>query len=244
MSGLWSRIFHKSTPAGVRCSAVVPAAGSASRMGGQDKLMLPLGDAPVLVHTLRALDRCPYITEIIVVTRGDLIVPISQLCRDYAINKVRKVIVGGKTRTHSVLAGVEEVSGDAQLIAIHDGARPLVSQQVLEEVILRAAQCGAAAPGVPLKDTVKRMNGEVVASTLERDALCAVQTPQVFEPSLIKAALTRALEENAALTDDCSAVERLGIGVVITRGSYANIKITTPEDMAVCQALMEWREEH
>lgn len=244
MSGLWSRIFHKSTPAGVRCSAVVPAAGSASRMGGQDKLMLPLGDAPVLVHTLRALDCCAYITEIVVVTRGDLIVPISQLCRDYAINKVRKVIVGGKTRTHSVLAGVDEVSGDAQLIAIHDGARPLVSQQVLEEVILRAAQCGAAAPGVPLKDTVKRMNGEVVASTLERDALCAVQTPQVFEPSLIKAALTRALEENAALTDDCSAVERLGIGVVITRGSYANIKITTPEDMAVCQALMEWREEH
>lgn len=239
MAGFLRRLLGRERPAEIRCCAVVAAAGRSTRMEGGDKILLPLGEQPVLVHTLRALDMCPYIREIIVVTRPDLIVPVGQLCKDCAFSKVTKVIVGGDTRLQSVLAGVREVGPDATLIAVHDGARPLVSQRVLEEVILRAEQCGAAAPAVPVKDTIKRASGGVVAATLERSELFAVQTPQVFEPSLIKTALIKAQEAGVEVTDDCSAVERLGIGVALTRGEYRNLKITTPADMAIGEALLE-----
>jgi len=238
MAGLLRRLLKRERPETIRCSAVVAAAGRATRMGGGDKLLLPLGDQPVLAHTLWALDACPYIQEIVVVTRPDQIVPVGQLCKDCAFSKVSKVIVGGETRLQSVLAGVREASPQATLIAIHDGARPLVSQEILEEVILRADQCGAAAPAVPVKDTVKRASNGLVTATLNRAELFAVQTPQVFEPSLIKTALIKAQEDGAELTDDCSAVERLGIGVALTKGSYRNLKITTPEDLAACEALL------
>ena len=235
MPGFWGKLFQKKCGSDIRCAAVVPAAGSSVRMG-QDKLLLSLDEQPVL-------DCCPYVEEIIVVTRRDLIVPIGQLCQDYAFSKVTKVVVGGETRIHSVLAGLREVSEHLELAAIHDGARPLVSQQVLEEAILRAAQCGAAAPAVPVKDTIKQASDGLVSATLDRSQLYAVQTPQVFETSLIKAALTKALEDGVALTDDCAAVERLGLGVALTQGFYVNLKITTPEDLAAAEALMEWREE-
>ena len=241
MAGLLGRLFRRRREE-LRCSAVVPAAGSSTRMG-KDKLLLPLGEQPVLLHTLRALDACPYITEIVVVTREELIVPIGQLCRDAALDKVRKVIVGGATRSHSVLAGLGELSPDAELAAIHDGARPLVSQAVLEAVIRRASECGAAAPAVPVKDTIKRARDGLVTATLDRAELRAVQTPQVFQVDLIKTALQKALEDGAELTDDCAAVERLGIGVALTEGDYCNLKLTTPEDLAVAEALLAWREE-
>ena len=242
MAGLLGRLFRRRREEEMRCSAVVPAAGSSTRMG-QDKLLLPLGEQPVLLHTLRALELCPYITEIVVVTREELIVHIGQLCRDAALDKVRKVIVGGATRSHSVLAGLGELSPDAELAAIHDGARPLVSQAVLEAVIRRASECGAAAPAVPVKDTVKRARDGLVTATLDRAELRAVQTPQVFQVDLIKTALQKALEDGAELTYDCAAVERLGIGVALTEGDYCNLKLTTPEDLAVAEALLAWREE-
>jgi 2-C-methyl-D-erythritol 4-phosphate cytidylyltransferase len=224
------------------CAAVVAAAGSSTRMGGQDKLLLPLGDEPVIVHTLRALEGCPYIREILVVTREDLIVPLSKLCADSGLTKVSKVLLGGETRTQSVRLGVLEVSERAELIAIQDGARPLVSEQVLEEVIRTAAQCGAAAPAIPVKDTIKRAVRGIVTETPAREELFAVQTPQVFAADLIRAALHRAVEDGAALTDDCAAVERIGMKVTLTRGAEENIKITTPADLAVAQALLRWRE--
>lgn len=212
-------------------------------MEGIDKILEPLGELPVLVRTLQVFQSCDLVHEVIVVTREDLIVPIGQLCRDAGLSKVRKVIVGGATRTHSVLAGLGELPSGAELVAIHDGARPLVSQEVLETVILRAAECGAAAPAVPVKDTIKRARDSLVEATLERSELFAVQTPQVFQVDLIKAALVKALEDGAALTDDCGAVERLGIGVSLTQGDYCNLKITTPEDLAVAEALFAWREQ-
>lgn len=243
MAGLLSRLFGKRGTPSIRCAAVVPAAGSSTRMAGRDKILLPLGDQPVLIHTLRALELCPHITEIVVVTRRDLIVPIGQLCRDCGFQKVTKIIPGGETRTRSVLNGVSEVSKDAELIAIHDGARPLVTQSLLDAVITRAAQCGAAAPAVPVKDTVKRARDGVVTATLDRSELFAIQTPQVFQADLIRTALTRAVDEGAELTDDCGAVERLGIGVALTQGDYRNLKVTTPEDMAMAEALLEWEDE-
>ena len=149
MPGFFKRKKKSALP---YCAAVVAAAGSSTRMG-EDKLMLPLGEWPVIVHTLRALEYCPHIQEIVVVTREDLIVPIGNLCADYAFTKVTKVVVGGDNRTQSVRLGLLEVSDKAELIAIQDGARPLVSEQVLEEVIQTAAKCGAAAPAIPVKDT-------------------------------------------------------------------------------------------
>ena len=220
------------------CSMVVVAAGSSTRMG-MDKLMLPLGDDPVIVHTLRAVQAAPSVGEIVLVTREDLVVPMSQLCHDYAITKVSKVVRGGASRTQSVRLGTLEVARDAQVIAIHDGARPFVSVEVIEQAVAQAMDTGAAAPAVPVKDTIKVAHDGLVESTPDRGSLFAVQTPQVFEASLIKAALQKALDDGAELTDDCAAVERLGMRVVLTRGDERNIKLTTPEDLAVAQAMLE-----
>lgn len=220
------------------CSAVVVAAGSSTRMG-MDKLMLPLGDIPVIVHTLRAVQAAPSVGEIVLVTREDLLVPMSQLCQDYAISKVTKVVRGGDSRTQSVRLGTLEVSRDAQVIAIHDGARPFVSVDVIERAVARAMETGAAAPAVPVKDTIKVAHDGLVESTPDRNSLFAVQTPQVFEASLIKAALQKALDDGAELTDDCAAVERLGMRVALTHGDERNLKLTTPEDLTVAQAMLE-----
>lgn len=239
MPGLFKRKKQAQIP---YCAAVVAAAGSSARMGGEDKIMLPLMGEPVIVHTLRALEYCPYIQEIIVVTREELIVPLSKLCADYFLTKVSKVLLGGDTRTRSVRLGVAEVSDKAELIAIHDGARPLVTPEVLEDVILTAARCAAAAPAIPVKDTIKRAADGIVTQTPDRSELFAVQTPQVFEADLIRAALQQAVEEDVPLTDDCAAVERLGMKVTLTRGAEENIKITTPSDLAVAEALLQWRE--
>lgn len=227
---------------GPTCTAVVPAAGSSQRMG-EDKILLPLGDVPVLLWTLRALEGCPYIAEIIVVTREDLIVPVGQLCMEAGLGKVRKVVVGGETRSHSVLAGIRESDPKSELILIHDGARPLVTEEILEEAILKAAQCGAAAPAVPVKDTIKRAVDGVVEETPDRATLYAVQTPQVFEHGLILGALEKAVADGVQLTDDCAAVERLGMKVALTEGSYENIKLTTPSDLAVAMTILEGRGE-
>jgi len=210
---------------------------------GEDKLFLPLGEVPVLVRALRALESCPEICEIVVVTRPDLIVPVGQLCRDAALEKVTKVVVGGETRTESVLAGVREVSADVEIIAIHDAARPLVTAELVSRTIRAARTYGAAAPAVPVKDTVKVAAGGVVESTPDRATLFAVQTPQVFEHGLIKAALDKAVQDGAALTDDCAAVERLGGRVKLTEGSYENLKLTTPEDLGTAEAILERRGE-
>lgn len=226
----------------VYCSAVVVAAGASTRMEGQDKIMFPLGNKPVILHTLRILEGSALIREIVVVTREDLIVPISKLCANYGLRKVTKVILGGDTRAHSVQKGIYEVSDKAKLIAIQDGARPLLTENILNEVVLAAAKCAAAAPAIPVKDTIKRASNGIVEDTPDRSHLFAVQTPQVFEADLIRAALHQAITEGIPVTDDCSAVERLGMKVTLTRGSEENIKITTPSDLLVAEAILQWRE--
>lgn len=220
------------------CSAVVVAAGSSSRMG-TDKLMLPLGGVPVIVHTLQAVSAAPSVGEVILVAREDLLVPMSQLCRDFGLAKVTKVIRGGGQRVESARLGTLEASRDAQVIAIHDGARPFVSIQVIEDAIAQALSTGAAAPAVPVKDTVKQAADGLVERTLDRGALFAVQTPQVFEASLIRAALQKALDDGAELTDDCAAVERLGMKVVLTQGDERNFKLTTPMDLLMAGGMLE-----
>ena len=237
--GLFRKQKVKSPPF---CSVVVAAAGSASRMEGQDKMLVSIGGIPVLARTLLALEHCPLVHEIIVVTREEKIPVIGELCKDYQIGKVTKIILGGETRTQSVYRGAQECSCKAEIIAIQDGARPFVTQEELREALLKGAETGAAAPAVPVKDTVKEAENGLVVSTPDRSRLFAIQTPQVFEASLIKAALVRAEQEGWSLTDDCALVERLGMKVSLTQGSYENIKITTPIDVALGEAILAWRE--
>ena len=231
---------RKKRPDRPLCAALVAAAGSSVRMG-EDKLMLTLDGEPVLVHTLRALEQCPELSELVVVTREALVAPVARLCRDYGFSKVSKVIRGGETRTRSVLLGVREISCDPQLIAIHDGARPFVTPEVVSAAVSAAKKGGAAAPALPVKDTLKLAVDGLVERTVDRTALFAVQTPQVFDADLIRAALQKAEEDGAQITDDCSAVERLGMKVALTPGSEENIKLTQPGDLLLARGILEGR---
>ncbi len=227
-----------------RCTALVAAAGSSTRMGGINKLLQPLDGVPVLVRTLTALQRAGRIDEIVVAAREEDVVEISRLCRTYGITKCAKVVRGGESRTHSVLLAALEARPDAELLAVQDGARPLVTPELIDAVAEAAARTAAAAPAVPVKDTVKVVRADgTVDRTLDRDALRAVQTPQIFEASILKAALQSALEAGAAVTDDCSAVERLGKRVYLVEGDEENLKITTPVDLLLAEAILKDREE-
>ena len=227
-----------------RCTALVAAAGSSTRMGGINKLLQPLDGVPVLVRTLTALQRAGRIDEIVVAAREEDVVEISRLCRTYGITKCAKVVRGGESRTHSVLLAALEARPDAELLAVQDGARPLVTPELIDAVAETAARTAAAAPAVPVKDTVKVVRADgTVDRTLDRDALRAVQTPQIFEASVLKAALQSALEAGAAVTDDCSAVERLGKRVYLVEGDEENLKITTPVDLLLAEAILKDREE-
>ncbi len=219
------------------CGAVIVAAGTASRMGGIDKVMAPLKGEPMIVHTVRTFQFCDAIREIVVVTRPDLMEEISGLCR--AFDKVKAVVAGGDTRPESVQKGLDALSSCVELAAIQDGARPLVTWQVIDRTVRAAHTYGAAAPAVPVKDTVKVVKGGVVAATPERSRLQAVQTPQVFDIDLLRGALLKAEKDGAQITDDCSAAERMGMTVKIVEGDERNIKVTTPMDLKIAEVLME-----
>lgn len=224
--------------AGPSCSVVVAAAGASSRMGF-DKVLAEVGGVPVIVRCLQSFQQAPGVKEVVVVTRTDLVPDVARLCHDYGLDKVTRVIRGGESRTQSVRLGTLECDPKAKLIAIHDGARPFVTVQVIEDAVAQAAVSGAAAPAVPVKDTIKSAHDGVVEQTLDRSALYAIQTPQVFDGDLIRAALQKALDDGAQLTDDCAAVERLGMKVALTQGDERNIKLTTPTDLLIGEVLAE-----
>ena len=227
-----------------RCAALVAAAGSSSRMGGVNKLMEELDGMPVLARTLTALERAELVDEIIIATREEEIVTISELCRTYGITKCTKVVRGGESRVRSVMRAAVEASPKTGFLAVQDGARPLVTPELIDRVIREAHRCNAAAPAIPVKDTVKTVkDGEVVDATLDRSLLRAIQTPQVFSADLLKAALQNALEKDLPITDDCSAVEELGKMVYLVEGDEENLKITTPTDLILARALLRAREE-
>lgn len=231
-----TKVMRKALPL-KSCGAVIVAAGTASRMGGIDKVMAPIGGEPVIVHTVRAFQNCDAIRQIIVVTRQDLIVPIMDLCHEF--DKVLAVMVGGSSRQESVEIGLGALSSDMKLVAVQDGARPLITDAVIDRTVRAAHTYGAAAPAVPVKDTIKEVRGGIVASTPVRSTLRAVQTPQVFDVDLLKGALKKAKDDGAEVTDDCSAVERMGMSVKIVEGDERNIKVTTPMDLKIAEILLE-----
>ena len=219
------------------CGAVIVAAGTASRMGGIDKVMAPLEGEPMIARTVRTFQTCDAVKEIVIVTREDLILPIRDLCKN--MDKVKAVVCGGKSRQESVELGLSALSNKVKLVAVQDGARPLITHAVIDRTIRAAHSYGAAAPAIPVKDTIKVVNGGVVSSTPDRKTLQAVQTPQVFDLALLKGALKKAKQDGAEVTDDCSAVELMGMSVKIVEGDERNIKVTTPLDLAIAKLLLE-----
>ena len=219
------------------CGAVIVAAGTASRMGGIDKVMAELEGEPMILRTVRTFQTCEAIREIIIVTREDLIIPIMGLCA--GLEKVKAVVVGGSSRQESVERGLNALSDKVKLVAVQDGARPLITHAVIDRTVRAAHSYGAAAPAIPVKDTIKVVSGGVVSSTPDRKTLQAVQTPQVFDLAMLKGALKKAKADGAEVTDDCSAVERLGMSIKIVEGDERNIKVTTPMDLKIAKLLLE-----
>lgn len=223
-------------------AAIIVAAGNSSRMG-QNKQFISLLGIPVIARTLLAFETCAKVRDIVVVTREDCIADLERICDEYNITKLTAIVKGGETRQESVENGIKATSLDISYYAIHDGARPLVTPHDISECIEDARVHGAAALGVFVKDTIKRVNIEKrILETPNREYLMAVQTPQIFEADIYKKALAKAKEDELAVTDDCAIVENAGYGVFIHQGSYENIKVTTPEDVTIAEAILKGRE--
>lgn len=231
LSAITGKVFLPKT------SAVIVAAGTASRMGGVDKIVADLAGKPVILRAAEAFQKNPAIQEIIVVTRKELREQVEQILTDGGITKLAQVVAGGATRAESVNKGLNWCDKKSKLIAIHDGARPLVSQEIITNTITIAAKTGSAVPGIPVRDTIRVVEGGLGVSTPAREKLYAMQTPQVFDADMIRAAMISAIQKKADITDDCSALELMGAKVNVVPGAEENLKITTRLDLAVANAL-------
>ena len=224
-------------------SAVIVAAGSSSRMGGTDKIFLPINGIPVVARSLLAYENCADVSEIVVVTKESSIEKIQKLAEEYKISKLKTVVAGGETRAESVKNGVLAVSEKSDFVAIHDGARPLIIPEDISRCAEDAFRCGGAILAVPVTDTIKygRKNG-FVEYTPAREKLFAAQTPQIFDLKIYKEAMERAFRELSDWTDDSRIFENDARKVFLTPGKKYNIKITSPEDIPIAEALLKGRE--
>lgn len=236
-------IFNKAnnTPAEARkpfVTAVVVAAGNSTRMGGVNKQFLLIDGVPVLIRSLLALSESEYINEIVISAREEDIPRMYSMLRDWQVLKVKEIVKGGETRQQSVFNAIRVSSPFSEYFAIHDGARPLVSKDEIENTVKAAFECKAAATAVRVKDTIKIAdeNGNIV-STPDRSRLWAVQTPQVFERRLYLSAIDF-VKNSDGFTDDCKLIEEYGAAVRLVEGSYDNIKITTPGDISLAEAII------
>ena len=231
-----NRNRYKSNSAG----AIIVAAGESKRMGGQDKLFTRIGGEPLLARVIDAFNGCAAIEQIVLVLREERMGEARRLVVSHDWSKVIDCCIGGKRRQDSVMAGLEKL-GKYEWVIIHDGARPLVTTDLIERGLEEAEETGAAVAAVPVTDTIK-VAGEdrIVQHTPSRESLWAIQTPQVFRSDIIKKAYRRAKED---VTDDASLVEREGHEVKLYWGSYDNIKVTTPDDLALAEILWQKRQE-
>ena len=227
----------------MKIEAIVAAAGSGSRLKRNiSKPLIKIGNKPLIIRTLEALLKCSLTNHIIVATEAKQIKTIKRLIKKFRIKKIKAVIAGGKTRKDSVRKGLSLISETCNLVLVHDGARPFVSKSTILNLIKQANKTGAAIVGVPSKSTLKMIQCKkqpLVKTTVSRNNIWQIQTPQVFRGDIIKKAYKKFKNINA--TDDSSLVEKLGIKVAIIRGSYRNIKITTPEDLVFAEALLKER---
>ena len=230
------RILHKR-----QAVCVVPAAGSATRMNsayGDGKQLILLNGKPLLVHTLLALEKARRIGAVVVVAKQEELVLIQKLVQDFKLKKVSKVVCGGKTRLESVARGIAEIPQGYRYVAIHDGARPLCSPELIDRVVDLAVKKGAALPGVPPTDTIHEQQFKRVAGQMRRERLIAVQTPQVFPLKEFDAAVAYALQQSKEYTDDASVYAILKKPIHIAEGDYRNIKVTRPHDVVLAELFL------
>lgn len=239
---LWESVVH-TMGKNQSCCAVIVAAGSGSRMGaGVNKQFLEIAGKPVLAYTLEAFDRANTIRDVVIVAKSEEIVTVSDLVREFGIQKVRNIVAGGAVRQQSVYNGVMAVEGCTH-VAIHDGARPFILPETIDKVVQEAWKFGAAAVGVRVNDTIKRCDDKgIITETVDRSSLWAVQTPQVFDRAVILGAHQYVQQHGLDVTDDCMALEAMGGQVRMVEGQYSNRKMTTPEDLVYGEAIVAQRQ--
>lgn len=221
-----------------KVSAIIVAAGTSSRMHGIDKQLLDIGGMPVIARAVSAFEKAEIISEIVIVTREDIIGSINALVLKYGFKKVKAVIKGGNTRQESVFNGIDVCSEDSEYIAIHDGARPFVTQDIIKNTVNAAMKFGAASAGVTAKDTVKIADeNNKIIKTVDRDFVRLMQTPQVFEKETYVTAV-KTVQNSEMFTDDCQILEKFGKPVFTVESSPLNIKITTREDIVFAEAIL------
>lgn len=220
---------------------IIVAAGKSERMGSDvDKAFLSLGTRPVLAYSLLAFEQCPMIDGVILVVRKDRLDSARGLAQIFGCDKVRKIVAGGTSRQASVMIGLGELGDDVRTVAVHDGARPCVTPDLISETIKSAKRHGSGVAAVKITDTVKEVDhGMVVARTVDRSKLWAVQTPQTFKVELLAQAYDNVKKKKLAITDEASAVESLGEAVHLVPASLSNIKITTPEDLTLASMILK-----
>lgn len=216
-------------------TAIILAAGRSSRMGGgPNKQFIELLGQPLIRYSLAAFQQCPVVTEIILVRRADYAAEAELLAKDYS--KVTALVDGGAERQNSVWNGLEQATGE--VVAVHDGARPLVTPALIEATVASARQHGTGIAATKVVDTIKEANDKVVSRTVDRTKLWAVQTPQTVRRSLLRQAYTAVFEMQIVVTDEAAAVEMLGHRVDLVETPFLNLKITTPSDLAMAEALL------
>ena len=220
-------------------TAIIVAAGDSTRMGfPMSKQLIPLCGRPAIEYTLRAFQECALIDEIGVVARPQDINDIAVTA--FSFKKVTGIIAGGSDRAESVRRGVRNASKKTTHFVIHDGARVLITPKEINRVLKAAFKTSAATLGTPVTDTIKVIGEDRrILSTPDRSTLWAVQTPQVFESSIYRRAIDNAVEKGLQVTDDCALVEAIGVPVTVVRGEYTNIKLTTPSDIPIAEALLQ-----
>ncbi len=233
----------------MKATVLIPAAGTGRRMGGTvSKQYLALAGKPLLAHTLARFEAHPLIENIyLIVPAGDVVFCQQQIIDKYSFNKVRQIVIGGSSRQESVQNGLDAVESDGfdqdeRPILIHDGARPLFDCRHLEALITTVVSSGACTIGVPVKDTIKQVENNIIIGSPDRNQLWQVQTPQGFKYKLIRKAFVQATAASFTATDDASLVAHLGHPVAIIKGDYSNIKVTTPEDIPIATVLLEMEE--
>ena len=222
-------------------TVIIAAAGQGKRMGLEiNKVFLPLLNKPVLYHSVMAMVTCREVDDIVVVAAADEIQEVKDMMISWSIAKPWRVVAGGSERQYSIANALDAIPKEADIILVHDGARPLIDTDTIAELISAARRYYAAGVAVPVKDTIKLVdeNG-FISDTPPRSLLWAIQTPQAFRASLLRRAYSEAAQNGYLGTDDAALVERLGVSVKIVRGSYQNIKITTPEDLLMARAFMQ-----
>lgn len=222
-------------------SAIIAAGGSSRRMGF-DKLFALLGDEPIIAHSIAAFEEAPSVGEIILVGRAESLTELEALVRRRNFRKVSAIVPGGRLRQDSVARGLERVAAGTNFVAVHDAARPLVRPGLIERIYGAAQTHGGATSGVAVIDTLKRVNdAQLVVGGVDRAQLFAVETPQIFQRELLEQAY-RALSENALeVTDEISAVERVGAKVMILPNEEKNFKITVPSDLPLAEFILRER---